>query len=435
MAWQLLEWAKDREIKPASKKLILVLLADHSDVNSLKCHPSQSYLAVEATLGERQVHNLLVELAEDELISITACTNKWGKFEYNEYALLISPADLAPYLDPAKPYLVARKERAGERSVELQRRPSNGSEVPLDANGPEGSGPTEMRFADQRKRSSVKPESEPERTTKSRTPADACVPSADDAHASSGRGKPQPSVTDSSDTESKRRAGAPNLKLQLRDHLAALGDDHVLDIHDKLIHTRILPWARRQAVTELGLPFAAVREDFGSGELTNRAMEVALLALSKSGGIPPEAVDLLGAWKWPERRLPRRRKEGAAAKARKSLPFVEHYTPPVGTPDGEVYDVMIREVMRMPFDALSAKVAQLRAYRRSDSKKYEARALAHCSERRIDPTEEQVANLTLQFAIQHFRGKWPMFVDPFVPVDLDALADYKQAHTELQAAA
>jgi hypothetical protein len=281
-----------------------------------------------------------------------------------------------------------------------------------DASQPRSDRHTTVGTPIQRNRSTKKQNKEPGQT------AAAVLLGADDADASPGRGKPQPSATESSTTSANpsRASSGANLKLRLRNHLAVLGDDHVLDIHDKLIYTRTIRWARREAVTELGLPFAAVREDSCSGDLTTRAVEIALLALSKDGGIPAEASELLGDWEWPKRRLPKQRKEGPAAKARKSLPWVEYYRPPAGTPDVVVRKAMYAEVDALEDGALYAKLEQLRDYRPGDSKEYEARARTHFAKHGHVPTEQDMARCTIKAGILHFSGKWPMFVDPLAPV-------------------
>lgn len=168
MAWQFYEWAKDQPVRPAPRKLILLLIADHADIDTRCAYPSLSYLAIESGLSERQVHDHLKKLATvDNLVRIEKVTSKRGRFEYNRYWLLGSKEDFAPYFAADKPYLKARAALAGERSEAAQDRPANGSLLPLEAalaNGSAASPPTEAWRPGQRKRASVKPQKETEKT-------------------------------------------------------------------------------------------------------------------------------------------------------------------------------------------------------------------------------------------------------------------------------
>lgn len=166
MAWQFMEWAKDRPVKVAARKFILLLVADHANANDGYACPSLSYLAVESGLSERQVHNHLKALAtEDGLIRIEKVKSKRGAFEFNRYWLLATKEEFAPYFAEDKPYLKARAAAAEARSEAIQERPANGSVLPLGAmlpNGSTASSPTEAWRPGQRKPTSVKPEEETE---------------------------------------------------------------------------------------------------------------------------------------------------------------------------------------------------------------------------------------------------------------------------------
>lgn len=166
MAWQYFEWAKDQPITPAPRKLILLLVAEHANINDGYGYPSLSLLAVESGLSERQVHAHLKALAtEDGLIRIEKVKSKRGTYEFNRYWFLCTKEDFAPYLAEDKPYLKARSEAAEARAEATQERPAKGDLIPLGAmlsSGSTASSPTEAWRPGQRKRTSVKPEGQPE---------------------------------------------------------------------------------------------------------------------------------------------------------------------------------------------------------------------------------------------------------------------------------
>jgi hypothetical protein len=174
MAWPFYEWAKDQSVKPAARKLILLLVADHANIDEGCAWPSLSYLAIESGLSERQVHAHIKALAtEDKLIRIEKCKSKKGAYEYNRYWLLATAEEFAPYLVKVKkgedpPFKLARRDAADARAAALQERPSGepeGEVIPLGAmlpNGSTASSPTEAWRPGQRKRTSVKPQREPQ---------------------------------------------------------------------------------------------------------------------------------------------------------------------------------------------------------------------------------------------------------------------------------
>lgn len=166
MAWQFYEWAKDRPVTPAPRKLILLLVAEHANVNDGYGYPSLNLLAVESGLSERQVYDHLKKLeTEDKLIRIEKVKSKRGQYDFNRYWFLGTKESFAPYFDKDKPYLKTRAALAEARAEAIQERPANGRVLPLGAmlpNGSTASSPTEVWRPGQRKRASVKPEGEPE---------------------------------------------------------------------------------------------------------------------------------------------------------------------------------------------------------------------------------------------------------------------------------
>lgn len=426
MAWQLYEWAKDQTVRPAARKLILLLVADHADVNTRECHPSQSYLAVESGLSERQVHSHLKALAEDDgLIDIEERKGARGTFGYNVYRLRANAADLAPYFAQERTYLTWRAKRAGERTTEVQRRPeTNGSPLPTvdDAtNGSTASSPTEVWRPGQRKPTSVKPKRQPKSETTKDDPAgaaslalnaDALSMESDDADASSAAAKASARTNDRSAKPKKPKP--PTLDQRLDAHLAALGPDTIDEMHQDLDNDRggILTWAVKKARKTLGLDWSDDPEDDPGGPLARKAVALALMALSKpdGGGITPTVEHLLGDFDWPDERMPSAARPGA--KERPVLSRVEYYRAPDGASDDDVHQTLYKQVDALDDDELAARVEWLRTYRPGIYRQCSENATAQAERGGGDWSSRDLDNLTFKYAIRHYEGRWPMFVVP-----------------------
>lgn len=426
MAWQLYEWAKDQTVRPAARKLILLLIADHADAATRECHPSQSYLAVESGLSERQVHSHLKALAEeDRLIEIEERKGVRGTFGYNVYRLRVNTVEMAEYFDDARPYLARRAKRAGERTSEVQRRPdANGSPLPTvatAANGSTASSPTEVWRPGQRKPTSVKPKRQPKsETTKDDAAdaasitlnADALSKESDDADASSAAAKAAAREDDRS-TKPKRQK-PPTLDQRLDAHLAALGPDAIDEMYLDLDNDRtgILMWAVKKARKTLGLPWSDEPEDDPGGPLARKAVALALMALSKpdGGGITPTVEHLLGDFDWPDERTPSAARPGA--KERPSLPRVKYFVGPDGASDDEVHQTLYKQVNALSDEEMAARIEQLRTYRPGIYRKCSESAAAQAERGGGDWSSRALDNLTFKYAIQHYEGRWPMFVVP-----------------------
>lgn len=256
-----------------------------------------------------------------------------------------------------------------------------------------------------------------------------------DADASAGVGKPPRSVTESSTRSVRDR----RLKDPLMAYLAALGDEAMDVIVGELEKRegRLLRWGRKKAAAEFGIPATTSLCDDLTGRYTCRAVAAVLMRQTQSdgGGLVGDVKDYLAGFEWPDDRPAPKRRSGAAAEARKLLPPVEKYTPPTGTLDRDVHVAMFEQVATLHADALFEKLLQLRAYRRADIDTYAAKAHARCEEVGAEQSDYNVARLTIQYAIQHYSGSWPMFVNPAEPVDIEAILVYEKALAELREAA
>lgn len=89
MTWRATGWAKTKRTGSAAKKALLMVLADHCDQWGY-AWPGQELLVKEAEVGERQVRNLLTELAEAGLMAIYQGRGVRGQ-RLNLYRLAFSP--------------------------------------------------------------------------------------------------------------------------------------------------------------------------------------------------------------------------------------------------------------------------------------------------------------------------------------------------------
>jgi hypothetical protein len=126
---------------------------------------------------------------------------------------------------------------------------------------------------------------------------------------------------------------------------------------------------------------------------------------------------------------------GPAAAARSILPPVTYTRSSEGSGDEAVRAQMYAETKALSDEAAFAKLGELRAYRRGDAKTYEADAREHYRRERLQPTKGDVARLTIMYGIQHYSGRWPMFVDPTAPVDIEPLLACEHIRNDFAAAA
>jgi len=89
MTWRATAWAKTKPTGSPAKKALLMVLAEHCDQFGY-AWPGQELLVKEAEVGERQVRNLLTELAEAGLMAIYQGRGVRGQ-RLNLYRLTFSP--------------------------------------------------------------------------------------------------------------------------------------------------------------------------------------------------------------------------------------------------------------------------------------------------------------------------------------------------------
>ena len=240
--------------------------------------------------------------------------------------------------------------------------------------------------------------------------ADALSMESDDADASSAAAKASAREDDLS-TKPKRQK-PPTLDQRLDAHLAALGPDAIDEMYLDLDNDRtgILTWAVKKARKTLGLPWSDDPEDDPGGPLARKAVALTLMALSKpdGGGITPTVEHLLGDFDWPDERTPSAARPGA--KERPVLPRVKYFAAAPGVEDAAAHRTLFNEVDGLTEEELRAKVAQFREYRPGIWRKCEASAREQLEGQ--SPDEEQLLALALKYAIQHYKGRWPMFVRP-----------------------
>jgi hypothetical protein len=90
MTWRASAWAKTTRTGSPSKKALLMILAEHCDQWGY-AWPGQELLVEETEVCERQVRNLLAELAEDGFITIFQARGVRGQ-RLNLYRLAFDPA-------------------------------------------------------------------------------------------------------------------------------------------------------------------------------------------------------------------------------------------------------------------------------------------------------------------------------------------------------
>lgn len=246
--------------------------------------------------------------------------------------------------------------------------------------------------------------------------ASAVSESSDDADASSAAAKA--SARDGDHQVATKKPRRVPLDRRLDEHLAGLGADAIARIYDDLCgHRSIMPWATKQARTELNLEWSA-EPDGEPGSLFMRlAVAKALLALSKpnGGGIPEDADAELGAFDWPDHRAPSARRP--PAKERPKLPRVTYIPAGPGVADDSAHRTLYAQVDALPDDEFEAKIAQFRRYRPRVWRDSERAAREQIEKAHGEATGRVLANLAFKYAIQHYKGRWPMFVVPVVKPD------------------
>lgn len=70
MAFEVMAWAVEQDVPNAGQKLVLLLLANHTNGHTGQCNPSQGLLAKECCMGLSTLRRHLIELEEQGLITV-----------------------------------------------------------------------------------------------------------------------------------------------------------------------------------------------------------------------------------------------------------------------------------------------------------------------------------------------------------------------------
>ena len=70
MSFEVMAWAVEQDVSNAGQKLVLLLLANHTNGHTGQCNPSQTLLAKECCMGLSTLRRHLIELEEAGLISV-----------------------------------------------------------------------------------------------------------------------------------------------------------------------------------------------------------------------------------------------------------------------------------------------------------------------------------------------------------------------------
>lgn len=93
MSFQAVAWAM-RQSLPAMEKMVLIVLADHLNKDTLQCNPRVKTITEEAGMSQRHVNKILVRLEESGYIQIVHQTRDDGSFTASQYSLLIDRMEL-----------------------------------------------------------------------------------------------------------------------------------------------------------------------------------------------------------------------------------------------------------------------------------------------------------------------------------------------------
>src|SRR5688572_236500 len=88
MSTKCLSWAIDQTTGSATRKVVLLLLADLADEQHT-CYPGREYLAERAELSEGAVSRALTQLAADGLVRVLRRARRRGGRTSNRYLLLV----------------------------------------------------------------------------------------------------------------------------------------------------------------------------------------------------------------------------------------------------------------------------------------------------------------------------------------------------------
>lgn len=137
MSTKCLTWAIDRTTGSATRKIVLLLLADLAD-EQYTCYPGREYLAERAELSPGVVSKVITQLAADGLVRVLRRAKRAGGRRSNRYLLLINGEQTAlPDVDDwVSEFAPAVDETPGESNGAAETpMPDGPDETPGQGNG------------------------------------------------------------------------------------------------------------------------------------------------------------------------------------------------------------------------------------------------------------------------------------------------------------
>jgi hypothetical protein len=244
-----------------------------------------------------------------------------------------------------------------------------------------------------------------------------------DADASTLRDDADASPSDTDDQPSPKRKTSGQRIVRRRRPLsiavaaveqADLSDDEADDVLGSLadeVNGAAYAWALKRTCQEKRRAVAATHLLIPAA-LWPRVLAWGLMWARNQPRVPESLADALGGFSWAPETYSgeRRQKEPVECE---QLPRVRYYEKKPGVADETVHEEMWAAVERLSAAELEAKVDHFRRYRtklwrecEESARKQHARDAGHF-------TEVQTKKLALKFAIQHYGGRFPMFVVPY----------------------
>lgn len=145
--------------------------------------------------------------------------------------------------------------------------------------------------------------------------------------------------------------------------------------------------------------------------LWSRVLVWGLMWARNQPQVPESLSDVLGGFSWPPESYSAER-ELKEPTEREELPRVTYYPAKAGVTDETIHKALWADVERLTDAELAAKMDHFRRYRKKLWLKFMESARSQRAREGKSADEKQTAKLALKYAIQHYGGRWPMFVVP-----------------------
>lgn len=195
----------------------------------------------------------------------------------------------------------------------------------------------------------------------------------------------------------------------LAEHLADLDPDTLDDLLIELECSRgsIVDWALPRAQSLLGLDDEADPHDETGGPLAAKTLELALPALYKRNGMPPEADAALAGYEWPYAQDWAVAQQPTAPRERGRT---EYLSTAKGREDKDVLDEVYAGTDEIGPEGRAAMAEAFRSARPEIFAECERRALGQFERANAKVTADGLAMLTIKYGQQHYCGKWPKYL-------------------------